>query len=187
MHGPNLVRIEATSPDGARTPLVLRAEGPLRALSVLGSYPHYILPLAVATPIFIGQAHLGGWWAVLLLCDLAVLCGLLIAGAHRCEVRLTHDEVIDRRIIGTRRWRWDQVGCIAVGSMGRGAVQLVVCVLHDPSPHRLRGFPLKSIYKVPVSSVADLISSHGFPIEQPSSDAHQWWAFDPRGKSVGAL
>jgi hypothetical protein len=140
-----------------------------------------------AAPFSIGQAHLGGWWAVLLLCHVAVLCGLLIAGARRSEVRLTDHEVIDRRIIGTKRWPWDQVGCLGVGWMGRGEVHLVVCVLHDPSPHRLRGFPMKSWYKEPPTAVTDLIRSHGFPIEQPLGDAHQWWALDPRGRSVGAL
>lgn len=153
---------------------------------MLGSHPLYLFPLLVAAPFSIGQAHLGGWWAVLLLSHIAALFGVLIAGGLRCELRLTDDEVIDRRIIGTKRWRWDQVGCLAVGSMGRGEVHLVVCVLRDPWPHRLRGFPLKSIYKIPVTDVADMIRSHGFPIERPSDDAHQWWAFDPRGKSLGA-
>lgn len=129
-----------------------------------------------------GMLSAGGWWILVLAGQLAALGGVLLLGAHRCEVRLTDDEVIDRRIIGTKRWGWDRVGCLAIGSLGRGSVHLVVCILHDPSPHRLRGFPMRSAYTVPVASVVIPIQSHGFPIERPTADAHEWWALDQRAQ-----
>lgn len=126
---------------------------------------------------------LGGWAVVALAVQLAGLAAIMSAGALRSEIRLTDDEVIDRRIIGSKRWRWSDVGCLSIGSMGRGSVHLVVCVVGDPSPHRLRGFPLRSLYRAPATEMIDEIRSKGYPIETPEADAHVWWANDARANA----
>lgn len=151
---------------------------------VIGSHPVYVAllvsPLGFTVPETI---DVGGWAVVVLLCQLATLALAVALGARRSEIQFTDDGVIDRRIIGSRHWAWSDLGCVAIGRGGRGSVHLVVCCLHDPNPHRLRGFPMRIEFQRPASSeVVGRLSSYGYPIERPDEDAHEWWALDPRSR-----
>lgn len=168
-----------------REVLVIRAEG-VRRLAVIGDHPVYLFGLVVPLGFTVPQAvSAAGWWIVGLGCQLAVIVASIVLGATRSQIRLTDDEVIDRRIVGRKRWSWTEVGCLSIGQLGRGSVHLVVCVRHDPWPHRLRGFPMKSAYRATVADLVAEIRSHGYPVETPDADAHQWWSLDPRAQRSG--
>lgn len=161
---------------------MLRAEG-ARRWAVIGSHPLYLVTLFVPLAFTLPRAQdVGGWWSVGLLGQLLAIVAAIASGALRSEIRLTDDEIVDRRIIGSMRWSWTEVACVSTGQSGRAGVHLVVCVVGDPWPHRLRGFPVSSPYSEPLDDLVALIRSRGYAVERPDSDAHTWWYLDPRSR-----
>lgn len=45
---------------------------------------------------------------------------------------------------------------------------------------------MRSAYRQDFMEIVDVIQRHGYPVELPEFDAHQWWALDPRARSAEA-
>lgn len=105
---------------------------------------------------------------------------------RRCQLLVSEEGVVDRRLWRERHWTWDDAALVAMGPVYRsrwsdetGALYLMLCVRRDPYPHTLKGIAFG--YGLEAAFVLDRIAAAGYPVDaRTDASPVEWWVDDPR-------